>query len=171
MLRYISPRHINTRRIFPRPTTIDTPPPTSIHPTSHITHHTSKTRHTNYDYRRGHALQYLAVEDCPIHHAAAENDPLGGSNEHQAGAQAGERVGGRLPDRVLVRDLGQVFPWAVLLGRGSGDKKKQSGPELKHSMPAKANKIHHPVPPTLIEIKHQHREGGRPVSKATLRTE
>ena len=57
---------------------------------------------------------YLGVKNCPVHHAAAENDPLGRDNENQACAQAGQRVGSRLPDGVLVRDVGQVFPFAVL---------------------------------------------------------
>lgn len=82
------------------------------------THHTftHSQEQTTQDFLSTSAgsTHYLGVENCPIHDAAAKDDPLGRDNEHQAGAQAGEGVGGGLPDRVLVRDLGQVFPWAVL---------------------------------------------------------
>lgn len=70
------------------------------------------TRSARATQRRLHA--HLVVKQSPVHHAAAEDYPLRGDDEDKAGAKAGERVGGCLPDGVAVGHVGKVLPLAVL---------------------------------------------------------
>lgn len=105
----------------PKPTILYTPMISMTLDTSNTTCDVSTSAH-------------LGVENGPIHDAAAENNPLGRDNENQAGAEAGERVGSRLPDRVLVGDLGQVLPCAVLWVVGHGSWKRRLNGQ-NHAMP------------------------------------
>lgn len=57
---------------------------------------------------------YLSVKNCPVHHAAAEDDPLGGHHKDQASAQPRKGVSNRLPNRVIVGDARKIFPFAAL---------------------------------------------------------